>query len=398
MENATKKNIQPSNQNRRYGWVVFFVVISSSIVYTFTYQSIPPMIPTIVNEFSITDLQAGLTMSIVAIPALLLGLPSGWLLSRHSAKKIGVFALLCMAIASFMTAISNSFELMLFGRLILGFGGILMSITNLAIISQWLRDKDLGKAIGLMGAIGPIVLAITFSSVSLIVLDFGWRFPFYISSLLAITVAVIFWITIRDHSCYNEEKKGLRAGLKDFANLELWKLGLTCFFIQCSIISFVTWAPTLFTEFYHISSLEASSLVGLFSLPKIFLFPFFGYLSDRIGKRRPFIILSPMLMAIALATFALGLDITIIGSVLFLSLAVAIGAAASNAATPQIVGQKKAGIGFGALSVFGSLAGILSAPLIGFIMDSTGSFVLSLLTMASFSVIAVLLAIALKIK
>jgi MFS family permease len=390
------KNLQSSYQNHRYGWAVFFVVVYSSIVYTVAYQSVPPMIPVILEEFSITDLQAGLTMSIVAIPGLLLGLPSGWLLSRHSAKKIGVSALICMAVASVVTAFSNTFELMLFGRLILGFGGILMSITSLAIISQWLRDKDLGKAIGLMGAISPIVLTITFPTVSIAVLNFGWRFPFYVSSLLAVTAAVIFWIVIKDRP-FSEDKK-IKTGLQDFANLELWKLGLVCFCIQCSILSFSTWAPTLFTEFKHIPSVQASSLVGLFSLPKIILFPFFGYLSDRMGKRRPFIILSPLLMTIAFVTFALGSDLTIIGSVIFLSVAVAIGAAASNAAAPQIVGQKKAGIGFGALSVFGSIAGVLSAPLIGFLIDITGSFIVALMGMVSFSVAAVFLALVLKLN
>ena len=201
------------------------------MVYTVAFQSVPPMIPAIIKAFSITDVQAGFIMSIVIVPGLFLSLPSGWLLTKYNAKKVGVAALVCVAVASVVAAISNSFDLLLFGRLILGFGGILITITDLAIISQWFGDKDLGKAMGLMGASMPIAVIITFPSVSLVVANFGWRFPFYISSFLAVTAIVVFLVAIKDGP-YSQDK-GIKGGRKDYVNLELWKLGLVCLCSRC---------------------------------------------------------------------------------------------------------------------------------------------------------------------
>lgn len=367
------------------------------MVYTVAFQSVPPMIPAIIKAFSITDVQAGFIMSIVIVPGLFLSLPSGWLLTKYNAKKVGVAALVCVAVASVVAAISNSFDLLLFGRLILGFGGILITITDLAIISQWFGDKDLGKAMGLMGASMPIAVIITFPSVSLVVANFGWRFPFYISSFLAVTAIVVFLVAIKDGP-YSQDK-GIKGGRKDYVNLELWKLGLCLLGAQGAAFSFSTWAPTLFTEFAHMPSVQAS-LAGLSGLFTIFLVPFFGYLSDRMGKRRLFIILGPLLMTVAFVTLALGSDLimAMVGSVLFIGVTTAIIAPAANAMPPEILGHGKAGIGFGVINVCGSLGAVLSVPLIGYLIGATGSFEVSLFGMAAFSVMAVLVAFTLKTK
>jgi MFS family permease len=366
------------------------------MVYTVAFESVPPMIPAIIKQFSITDVQAGLLMSIVIVPGLFLSLPSGWLLNKYQAKKVGVAALVCLAVASIVTAISNSFELMLFGRLILGLGGILITITGLTIISQWFGDKDLGKAMGLMGASVPIAVLITFPSMSLVTANFGWRYPFYISSFLAATAVVVFLVAIKDGPyCHDKGVKGER---KDYVNLELWKLGLFCLCAQGAGFSFSTWAPTLFTEFVHIANVQASFLAGLSGLFTIFLVPFFGYLSDRVGKRRLFLILGPLLMTVAFVSLALVTNVTMIGSVLFVGVATAIFIPVLNAMPPEILGHGKAGIGFGVINVCGSLGAILSVPFIGFLISATGSYAVSLFGIGAFSVAAVVLALTLKTR
>jgi predicted MFS family arabinose efflux permease len=392
----TGKNRQLSNHSRGYRWAILSVIVYSFIVYTIAFQSVPPIIPTLIKEFSVTDGQAGFIMSVAVIPGLLLSLPSGWLLNKYREKKVGVVALVFVAVASIVTAISNSFEMLLFGRLLLGFGGILITVTGYAIISRWFDKKDLGKAMGLLGASIPIAVIITFPSVSLAVADFGWRFPFYITSLLAVTVIVLFVITIKDGA--RSEDREIKVERKDYLNLELWKLGLVCLGVQGAAFSFSTWAPTLFTEFAHMPSVQASFLAGLSGLSGIFLIPFFGYLSDRTEKRRPFLILGPLLLTVALVALAMGSNVTLVGSVLLVGVASSIIAPVVNVMPQEILGRNKAGIGFGVITVCGSLGLVLSAPLIGFLIDASDSLAVSLFGMCAFSIAAVVLSFTLKTR
>jgi len=354
------------------------------------------MIPQLTSEFSVPAVEMGLLMSIALVPGVFLSLPSGWLLNKCPAKKIGATALVCIAVASALTAVSNSFIWILFARFILGLGGTLIYITNLAIVSQWFAKKDLGKAMGLFGASIPLITLITFPAASLATANFGWRSPFYISTLLAVMAIALFLAAIKNGPNF-ECKAATQGTRKDYLNLELWKIGLICLCVQGTALSFTTWAPTLFTEFARMPNVEASFLASLASLPSIFLFPVFGYLSDRLEKRRLFIILGPLLMTLAFISLASGLDGTVAGSVLFMGIASTMVLPVLNVMPPEILGHK-AGIGFGILSICGTLGGILSVLVIGLLVDAANSLAVSLLGMGAFSGIAAAIALTLKTK
>jgi hypothetical protein len=55
-------------------------------------------------------------------------------------------------------------------------------------------------------------------------------------------------------------------------------------------------------------------------------------------------------------------------------------------------------VGFGVIFVCGPIGQVLSVPLIGFLMDASGSFAVSLFGMGAFSVVAVVLAFTLRTR
>lgn len=383
-------------QTRKNQWVTLLIAIFSFAVYNTAFQAIPPLIPAITQEFSITAVEAGLVMSVVIVPGLLLSLPSGWLLNKYQPKKVGIAALVFITVSSLVTASSTSFELLLFGRLLLGFGGILITITSLAIISQWFGNKDLGKATGLWAASVPITVVIIFPVMSLIITSVGWRFPFYLSSLAGLAAIALFFFFIKNGP-YSKDKE-IKSGHPEYFNPSIWKLGIVCLCAQGAGIAFSTWAPTLFAEFANMPSVQASFLAGLSSFLTIFFVPFFGYMSDRIEKRRFFLILGPLLMTLTFITLAIGSDIIMIASLLLMGVANAMVVVVTNVLPPEILGHSKASIGFGVISICGSLGSILAIPIIGLLIDMTGSFAVSLFGMGAFSIVAAIFAFTLKTK
>jgi MFS family permease len=379
-----------------YRWVILLVVVYSFVASSVAFESAPPALPAMIKAFSINDVHAGLIMSIVLIPGLFLSVPSGWLLIKYQAKKVGVTSLIFVTAASFFTSISNSFETVLLSRFILGVGAVLITITGFAAIPQWFESHDLGKAMGLLGTSFPLSIVITFPIMSFVTTNFGWRFPFYIATSLAIIATVLFLTVVKDGPySKNAIAKGSR---KTYFNLEIWKLGFCLLCAQGATFSFSTWAPTLFTRFSGLPNIQASFLASLSSFPTIFLVPLFGYLSDRMGNRRSFVIFGSFLMTIAFVSMGFGLNIAMVGSVLFLGLATAIILPAANSMPSKILGSSQAGIGFGIVSICSLAGAVLLVTLVGYLIDSTSSLTIPFLAMGFFSAMGVVLAFSIKTK
>ncbi|MGD6852402.1 MAG: MFS transporter [Candidatus Bathyarchaeia archaeon] len=387
----------PNGQTCAYRWVIMLVAIFSTNIFTVAFQAVPPVLPQLMDQFSISAVQAGLLISIAVVPGLFLSLPSAWLFNRYHARRAGVLASFCIAVACFVTVLSNSFEWLLLGRFLLGIGGNIMHITTLGAVSQWFSRKELGKAMGILGASTPIVTIITYSAVSLAATSFSWQFPFYISFLLAIFGLVVIAVAMKE-SPFCEEKVLATGVRNDYLNLSLWKVAIVGFCINVAASSFSMWAPTLYTQFTNMQIVEASLLASLSILPTVLFNPFFGFLSDKMGKRRLFIVLGPLLTTFSFVALAFGPVSAVFSSVLFMGIATTVASPIINAMPAEILGCRKAGVGIGLIAVFGALSAVFAGVVIGYIVDVSSSLTVSLLGMSAFSAVAFAVALTLKTK
>jgi MFS family permease len=146
---------------------------------------------------------------------------------------------------------------------------------------------------------------------------------------------------------------------------------------------------------------ESSLLDSLSIIPTIFLLPFFGYLSDKTGKRRLFLILGSVLMTSTFIGLSFSSHLT---TMVIMSLAFFIGVTSTmispalNTMPREIFGYGKTGIGFGILGICGAVSGVLSSLLMGYLIDITDSLIVPLLSMAAFSAAAIAIALTLKTK
>jgi MFS family permease len=383
-------------------WVIFLVATFSMCVFTVAYQSVPVIIPQLMTEISISTVQAGLLLGLAVFPGVFLSLPSGWLVNKYRPKKMGMIASVFIAASCILTVISTSYEIMLFGRLILAMGGNMMLITSYFMISQLFSKKELGKAMGFFAASTPLITIATYSGVSLTSSIFSWRFPFYICLLLAIVSIAAFLVLVKDYPNHDPKEAG-KNYRKDYFNAELWKICLVLLCVGAATGSFSQWAPTLFTQFANMTLFESSVLSSLSILPTAFLFPFFGYLSDRTRKRRLFVIIGSLIMTLAFISITCN-SLSISASMVFMLFALLVGIAETMimpvlmSMPREVIGVHKIGVGFGLLSIFGALTSVVSSVFIGSLVGVANSLTLPLLTMGAFSAIATIIAFTLKTK
>lgn len=74
-------------------------------------------------------------------------LPAAVLIDRYSFRKIGVLSIFAVAVGSLIMALSSNFPVVLLARVLIGFGGGLLSVGTPSIGPQWFQHKEMGRAI-----------------------------------------------------------------------------------------------------------------------------------------------------------------------------------------------------------------------------------------------------------
>jgi len=343
--------------------------------------------------------QAGLVMTIVVVPGIFLALPAGFIAGKYGVKRMGVLSTVLTAVGGLVTATAGSFSTLLLGRLILGVGGAFLVTVLPVVIPQWFAREELGKAMGFYGTNMPVATMAAFITASMLMREFGnWRFPFYAGVALAGTAIVVFMLFVTEGPFKKTQSSAKIPLGRALRSVELWKAGLVWLLFQVTAISFLSWAPSFFRDYKGLDLVYGSALASVLMLTAIPFVPFFGWFSDSVHRRKPFLIVGPFLMAVALVSSAYAMDFGLIGSVAFLGFAAAMVPPIVSALPAEILEPEVVGIGFGVMAVCLNIGVALAAPLFGYFFDVTKSPQLSFVGVAAFSIVGAIVGATLKTK
>jgi len=376
-------------------WVVLFASFYAFVTFAFALQLIPPLMWPIIHEFNVSHAQAGLLMSMVVIPGIFLAIPTVILVDRYGARLTGSISTVLIALGCFITAIAGSFDMALFGRFILGVGGAFIVAAMPAIIPQWFPPEELGKAMGIYGINMPLASAIAFPLASILMLIYEWRYPLYIGTATAILSIIRFMLLVKEGPL-KRKREGRLSVHQALKSVEIWKVGIVWLLFNAAALSFTTWTPKVFEDFKGMDPVSASFLASTLMFAAMPCVPVFGWVSDRIGKRKPLMIIGSGLMAGAFVAIAYTSDMALIASIIILGVTVALVPPMVMALPPEILGPALAGTGFGIVAICLNTGIALAQPFIGFVIDTTSSATLSFVGMALFSAIGAMVAYTLK--
>lgn len=372
-----------------YRWIVLFAALLSCDTYYFALQSMPPLINRIQAVFAIDAATAGLLMSVVVIPGVILALPAGLLVNKYGFRRSGFVALISVAVGSLITAVATNFSLALLGRFVMGFGSCFLTIGTATIIPQWFQKKELGTAMGIYSIGVPTATIAAFFVVPLLEQSFGWQAPFYFGAVASTGCAVLFAAAIKDsHVKMKAEETDLAGIRQNLKNQEVWKIGLIWFSFSIASAGFVTWTPSLFLTFKGLTSVHASMLSSMYMVSSLFFIPFYGWLSDRRGSRKPFLLSGLFVAAASIYVLSFLEGTGLVVGVLVVGAAAGAVPALALALMAQTVSVKHSGLGFGMMSFWNRTATIIEAPLIGFVLQMSDSMNFTLMCISSFALMA----------
>jgi MFS family permease len=339
--------------------------------FLFSMQAAPPLFPAIIKDFNLSHAEVAGIMLFVALPAVFLSIPGGFLTDRYGNKRLAILQA---------------------GRAIVGIGGALLFSAAPPLIFQWFSGRGLGLAMGIWALNMPLATVLSFNLLGRVELAYDWRVGFWIATILAAIILVLFTVLA-------EEKRSAHAGFSMAALKKgnIWVLAFIWGTFNMAAISLTSWGKTLFMDFKGIPPLEADFLASLLML-LAFAAPLTGYLAGRLGRRRPLILLAMLGVMVSLAL------VPSVGGALLVLLLVVLGLFAALAPPsifalpPELIGHENAGLGFGVLNT-GLNVGVVLGPLIvGWALDMTHSEVVVFSLMSFFAALSALLAYLLKAR
>lgn len=356
------------------------------LAFALVFQSIPPILTLIISELNITHAQAGLLMSLYALPGIFIAIPSGVISDRFGMRKVGIASLILMIIGTFVVGISNNFLSICVGRLISGVGAITLGIVLPQLLSRWFMSKELGIGMGVFNTAMPLGTITSFNAFGSIGRNFGWQSSIFLTTVFSVFALLIFLWLFREPTVKIEQK---RSGLSlDIANIgaPMWIVGFTWMWFNAAFISFLTFAPDFFASKGYETGF-AGFMSSIVMMGSLFLSPLIGYFVYRFGKEEMFIVVGGVILAL--------LIFFVPATSLHLPLLVLIGIFTAFVPAPifsipsKIVQPRSLGLGFGILTACSNV-GVLAGPyLAGLAKDFTGAYSTSFCLMSIFTIMQI---------
>jgi len=366
-------------------WMILTFAFFMGFSYLFALQSYPPMIPQVMEEFDISHAEASLPMSLASLAGIFLALPTWMFISRWGHKKIGALGLVICSMGGMISSLSGSFLLIVLGRVILGIGGILVIVVSFSIVANWFPREHGGRAMGIKGLEMPIATILALNLLPIVIAIHGWRISFFVYTVILIISTAFFILFFREKPL-REPRVKMFEGLWD---KQMWLLGVIWGLTSLSIITYTTWAGAFFIEIWKMPVNLAFFMASVPRFAQIPLSPLIGSMSDRLGRRKIFIIVSSLLIGISLFLIPI-----LPGSLLYLAIALlaisSFRAPIIFALTSEILPRERAGLGFGILFIFSSTGTFLGPSLVGFVKDLFPDGGPAFFTMSAFSFLALI--------
>jgi MFS family permease len=378
-------------------WAVLSVSFMTFLISAYALQVVAPILTQLQAVFGISYVSAGLLMSVAVLPGLFLALPAGLLIDKYGFKKIGFLAAIFVTIGSLIFVSTTFFVVALFGRVIQGIGMVLLSIGTPTVITQWFNDKEYGRAMGIFAIVAPLGSAISFLSAPFLAQTFGWQVPFYIGACTSAVFAVAFLLTIRTGPLRSIQT-GPLLGIRHVISRELMEISLVWMLFGVIQAGFLTWVPSLLVTFKGLSLVEAGFLSSIFLVFAIVLVPIVGLASDSVGRHRLFLIGGGLGMAVGLNAMGFSSGVQLVLSFLVFGGSAAMVPPIILALTARASSPEYAGAAFGLTTIFQMVGTTVTAPLIGYIIETTQSDQVTYFFISCFALVSVVIALVMHSK
>ncbi|MEE3008385.1 MAG: MFS transporter [Pseudomonadota bacterium] len=353
------------------GW--FFCALF--FFYAFILRVAPAvMVDDLMKEFSVGAAILGYLSATYLYIYAALQIPLGLVVDKYGLRGVVAGACALCGIGSIIFSLADSLYLAYLGRGLVGAGAAFSFVGALNMAARWFPSRFalLGGWAQMMGSAGGFVGQ---APLSLAVATFGWRSCNLSLGIAGLFLAVLLLFTVKDpkEDQASEDNFSIWLGLKNVcANKQTWLATLAAAGLTSALLAFGgLWGVPYLMKARAIDKPDAASFISIIFVGWAIGAPFFGWLSDRIRRRRILLQWGTCGAALTTGTTILvpTLSTTLVIVVLFLqgffSASMILGFALAKDNNPP----ESSGVALGLINTFVVGSGAILQPLVGVLLD-----------------------------
>jgi len=259
-------------------------------------------------------------------------IPVGVLIDKYGVRiSLMMACLICATGVALFISAEQSYALACCGRFLMGFGSAFGYLSVLKISALWLPTRHFALAAGLTTACAMTTAIFTDYYLTKWIHIIGYEETLHSAVLAGILLAIVIFLFLRNRprpehahrmppyrSSFPELFDGLRVIL---SRAQTWYIGAVGFLLYLPASVFMDlWGIPFFQDAYQLSSEQAAHLMMMPFIGWIIGSPLSGYISDRIGLRRPLLLIASCaaLILVLLILYAPQVPVLIMEGWLFL--------------------------------------------------------------------------------
>lgn len=277
------------------------------------------VIPTLIATWALSKGDAGLIGTVTLLTSSVGGWIAGILSDRIGRVKTLQLTILWFALFTVLSGLTQTFGQLLVMRGLMGFGMGGEWTAGAILMGEVIRAKDRGKAVGMVQAgwalgwgVSALLYALMFS---LLPADLAWRSLFLLGILPALFVIYIRrFVAEPDVFLAQQRKRGNGDGDGEDegagAFTEIFSRRMISTTLRAALLTtgaqggyyaITTWLPTFLKTERHLTVLGTGGYLAMVIFGSYVGYIVSAYLTDRLGRKRNFILFAAGSLAIALA-------------------------------------------------------------------------------------------------
>ncbi len=369
--------------------VIMWVIPTLFFLYEYILRVSPSaMIHELQGYYGIDSAAFGFIVSLFYYAYGPMQLPAGLMIDRFGPRIVVCIMLPLCILGGALFAYAQHPMIAGIARFLIGFSAAFSFVATVRVIRNWFTSRHFALMTGVTIMLGTSGAILGEGPIAKSAAMIGWHQTLWAVSLLGIPLALFAFFILRDHpsghiqNIPEKTQMGIWKNLiAVFKNAQTWFVAFYAFCMTTPTNGFgALWGTSYLSDLYSISTVDAASLLSFIFIGWVIGAPLFGWMSDKIGRRKQVLLYGAVGAAMTMMDIIYfpSSSIFFMGTMLLLFGIFSGAVAVSYTTACEINHPFSAGAASGLTNMFAMSGAIFVQPFIGWVLDITNNYVLSL--------------------